>query len=212
MASAVLAKRYRAAPGKPPSTNQKSGAISESLRFSARVSIALSRTSVGVKTAVSRLTSRRSCSRPAARLSASALSTAATSSYSSRQANKGFSSTPRSAAVRRRYDRSQTRPAPSVRPQVRAASIRRQSMFDALLRRNSSRERMLDQTHLRDRIGDLDQLLRAPPAGNHHVHRGGTRGQHRDDGLQSQPTVNQRIGHFVENHQKMLAALNRLGR
>ena len=92
MASAVLAKRYSAAPGRPSSTNQNSGATSESHRFSARVSMADSRTMPASSTVVSRLTKRASCCCPASSDWPNASSTATTSSCSMAQASMGLSS------------------------------------------------------------------------------------------------------------------------
>src|SRR3989344_4519273 len=76
MASAVLAKRYSAAPGRPSSANQNNGATTESLRFSASDSMADSRTCTAVSALTSRLTSRASCARPAGSDWPSATSTA----------------------------------------------------------------------------------------------------------------------------------------
>ena len=91
MASAVLAMRYSAAPGRPSSANQNSGATTESLRFSASDSMADSRTCTAVRALTSRLTKRASCARPAGSDWPSASSTASTSSCSMRQASKGLS-------------------------------------------------------------------------------------------------------------------------
>ncbi|OIQ64192.1 hypothetical protein GALL_542570 [mine drainage metagenome] len=99
MASAVLAKRYNAAPGRPSSTNQKIGATTESFRFSARVSMALSRTWVAVSWLTSRLTSQRRRSRPASSDWPSAASTASTSVFSMVQASKGLSANPSNTPV-----------------------------------------------------------------------------------------------------------------
>ena len=99
MASAVLAKRYTAAPGRPNRANQKIGATTESLRFSASVSMALSRTSSALKPAISRLTSQRRRSRPAASDSPRASSTACTSRRSMAQASRGLSARPINTAA-----------------------------------------------------------------------------------------------------------------
>lgn len=73
--------------------------MTESLRFSAKVSMAASRTSVALSCVVSRLTSRDSRARPAGSDSVSAASTAMTSSASMRQASRGLSSRPSTAAA-----------------------------------------------------------------------------------------------------------------
>ena len=99
MASAVLAKRNSTAPGSPSSTNQNSGATTESFRFSARLSMALSRTWCADSALTSRLTSRASCARPASSDSPSARSTASTSSCSMAQASSGFRNSPSASAA-----------------------------------------------------------------------------------------------------------------
>src|SRR3989344_1813855 len=99
MASAVLAKRYSAAPGRPSSANQNNGATTESLRFSASDSMADSRTCTAVSALTSRLPSRASCARPAGSDWPSATSTASTSSCSMRQASRGLSSSASNAAA-----------------------------------------------------------------------------------------------------------------
>ena len=96
MESAVSAKRHSAAPGKPSKANQNRGAITESLRFSAKLSSALSRTCTTSSTATSRLTIRANCCWPACSDCPNCCSTAATSSVNIRHASKGLSATPSS--------------------------------------------------------------------------------------------------------------------
>ena len=101
MASAVLAKRYNAAPGKPSNANQNRGATTESLRFSANDSMADSRTSSALKPLTSRLTRRANCTRPADTDWPNATSTANTSSRNMRQASRGLSSSASTAVASR---------------------------------------------------------------------------------------------------------------
>ena len=99
MASAVLANRYTAAPGRPNSRNQKIGATTESFKFSANDSMALSRTCASVSAATSRLTNQPKRSRPACTDSPSTASTAITSLFSIAQASKGLRAKPSSAVA-----------------------------------------------------------------------------------------------------------------
>lgn len=85
-------------PAGPARTNE--GATNESFRFSARLSMAASRTWCGASAATSRLTSRASRARPAWSDSTGACSTASTSSCSMAQASSGFNSPNASAASR----------------------------------------------------------------------------------------------------------------
>ena len=79
--------------GMPSNTNQNKGATSESLRFSAKVSSAVSLTWASLSWLTSRLHKSAKRSRPAASDWFNAASTACTSCTNMRQANKGLSVT-----------------------------------------------------------------------------------------------------------------------
>ena len=103
MASAVLAKRYISAPGRPSTTNQNIGATTESFRFSASDSMTLSLTCTSLKSVTSRLTRKLRRLRPRASEPSGkplrASSTACVSVRSIAQANAGLSTRPSSTAA-----------------------------------------------------------------------------------------------------------------
>ncbi len=115
MASAVLAQRYNAAPGKPATANQNRGATTESLRFSDNEDKAAWRTAASSSDDTSRLTSRDSCACPACSDTAKAVSTCCTSWCNMRHASKGLSNNPSSTACSQSGTKA-TRPASSAAP------------------------------------------------------------------------------------------------
>src|SRR3989344_4578914 len=211
MASAVLAKRYSAAPGRPSSANQNNGATTESLRFSASDSMADSRTCTAVSALTSRLTSRASCARPAGSDWPSATPPpgsprpiktpgcrAAAGSPSHQPTASASSGTPIHTAT-------MGQPPAGVSNKSQWSDTAASLIFDAALRGNARLERVLDQLHLGHGVGQLDDLGGAAAAGEAHVHVLGPIAQGLQHAVERQPAVDQRVGDLVQHHQKMLA-------
>src|SRR5690606_19275670 len=69
---------------------------------------------------------------------------------------------------------------------------------------------MLDHAHLGDSIGQIDDFLGTPPAGQTHMYVARALGQRIEHVLQGNPAIDQRVGDLIQYDKEMPPVKNRL--